>query len=726
MTSSLLSPTTPSFYCVYLLRSYPLGLPPASPSGKQRQGITPSSSPSVPPKASPRTYIGSSPDPIRRKRQHNGELKQGAFRTRKGRPWDMDLIVWGFSSKIAALQFEWAFQKPHLSRHLKCGPLDDVKKVRSRSKSPARARSRSRSRSPRLETAMAKPLFPAPKRSFRPPPQQILVLRALLASEPFCHWSLKVTFYAEWAWKAWDLLQTQNGESSRCTLSRRGLRRLPPATLSPAVRCDFTGVDRKKKPMVEYNEEEKKAAGLTSSDSKPKKSSARKGATIEEQAANDRHRWWESLPPSASAKGMGVSVEDLESKVPIVPFVSPLRTKQHAGKRAAAVDDGDFAYLSLKRLRRFAEEHELDSKDLLASRRRRARSASNETGPKCASCSEPIDLHDATSYTLCPAPYLPLVPRPVSEVSDDIEDRHCTNVYHINCLASRWLTSEKDAQSEASSQWLVPLQGSCLNTNCASHQQSSRTTATWADVVRAAYRRKEWLKEQEFASDLKWNELPLLCSGTTTLMKKKYRKLLVELNGDADSAMEAMRALDDQEVLGPEVEAADEESEDDQAEEQLRDVGTAGKQDGPIRPAKASKDKVKATSTRKKATTAKPKFSSEASVPPQASSEEKKAPRRRAVKAAAEEKGRVEEPIEKDHVEEPIEITSSPPEPVPAKSTRPRPRAVAKSRDPDGVVDNDTTSLARKPRGRPRTKSANATSLSTEVSQRDTDVIDLT
>lgn len=55
------------------------------------------------------TYAGVSPDPARRLRQHNGEIRGGAkYTTGRGPGWSHVCLVRGFRNKIEAMQFEWA------------------------------------------------------------------------------------------------------------------------------------------------------------------------------------------------------------------------------------------------------------------------------------------------------------------------------------------------------------------------------------------------------------------------------------------------------------------------------------------------------------------------------------------------------------------------------------------------------------------------------------------
>lgn len=43
-------------------------------------------------------------NPRRRIRQHNGEIGSGAWRTKKRRPWEMVLCIYGFPTNVSALQ----------------------------------------------------------------------------------------------------------------------------------------------------------------------------------------------------------------------------------------------------------------------------------------------------------------------------------------------------------------------------------------------------------------------------------------------------------------------------------------------------------------------------------------------------------------------------------------------------------------------------------------------
>lgn len=59
-----------------------------------------------------RFYIGYTTDFTRRIRQHNGEIKGGAKKTRNFRPWKPVLIISGFYDNSTALRFEYRLQRP--------------------------------------------------------------------------------------------------------------------------------------------------------------------------------------------------------------------------------------------------------------------------------------------------------------------------------------------------------------------------------------------------------------------------------------------------------------------------------------------------------------------------------------------------------------------------------------------------------------------------------------
>ncbi|WPT17950.1 Structure-specific endonuclease subunit SLX1 [Picochlorum sp. SENEW3] len=140
------------------------------------------------PKARWRTYIGFTVNPLRRIRQHNGELTQGAWRTKRWRPWEMVVVVYGFADQRTALQFEWTWQHAETSLDVKdaCRAMRGIVRKRGADK---------------LKGVSG----------------QILTLFAILSTSPWKYFPLKIRFLSGEVWRmVGDVLQVVVEPDNNC------------------------------------------------------------------------------------------------------------------------------------------------------------------------------------------------------------------------------------------------------------------------------------------------------------------------------------------------------------------------------------------------------------------------------------------------------------------------------------------------------------------------------
>ncbi|KXH64717.1 GIY-YIG catalytic domain-containing protein, partial [Colletotrichum nymphaeae SA-01] len=140
-------------------------------------------------------YIGSTPNPPRRLKQHNGEARGGAARTSRLslRPWEMVGLVSGFPGMVAALKFEWALTNPHLSLHIPSTSRITVSNGVKKNGRPRRPRAS-------LSSILSN-------------------LQLLLGVPSFRRWPLTLHFFAKDVHKAWVSSSANSTEPLRNTLS---------------------------------------------------------------------------------------------------------------------------------------------------------------------------------------------------------------------------------------------------------------------------------------------------------------------------------------------------------------------------------------------------------------------------------------------------------------------------------------------------------------------------
>ncbi|KAI2465230.1 hypothetical protein F4781DRAFT_36233 [Annulohypoxylon bovei var. microspora] len=139
-------------------------------------------------------YIGSTPNPPRRLKQHNGQAKGGAARTSRNtlRPWEMVGLVSGFPGMVAALKFEWALTNPHTSLHIPSSSRISASAGRKRNGHPKRPRHT-------LTSILSN-------------------VHLLLRVPSFARWPLNVHFFAPEVYEAWKKWCDAEDEPLRKTI----------------------------------------------------------------------------------------------------------------------------------------------------------------------------------------------------------------------------------------------------------------------------------------------------------------------------------------------------------------------------------------------------------------------------------------------------------------------------------------------------------------------------
>lgn len=337
----------------------------------------------------------------------------------------------------------------------------------------------------------------------------LLVARALLRSEPFSTWNLRITFFEEYCWAAWLKLESDlSREVSLYTNRERyqavGLldkksrlgRPLPPSHLTPAPICDFSGVDGTKKSLLLLNEAEKTALKLGEKRSK--------GV----QEGRSPGQWPEKLPKTLTVKAMGATWDTLRK----APMAAVLREADQEGDYPRMkLNDDDQAEATWRRYQSLLESKGLDMNDVRTSSK-----PSSSTTHQCDLCKDDIALQQHLTYTTCPSPCTQLQPRsatlssatlsqygfgsnqhdPAAESQSTLmNDSYCPALFHIQCLARHYT----EQQSSEETAFLLPSHGRCP---CCGVDGKEEHLNIWIEVIRGVFRRAERLEKEIVKAEL--------------------------------------------------------------------------------------------------------------------------------------------------------------------------------------------------------------------------------